>query len=154
DRAYHSPAVIVQEGNLFAAIVPDLSAINEYQVTSPDARRTSEIQRNKFSVAIEEDKFTMPTGLDLNVMTGITEKPVMTFGYMDNIIGHHIRYQRVNDSSMIRTLDSNKLQYEFDLFVGADVPENQGFQRVIRHLWSEYGNPVFENRPHLAMPFD
>jgi len=154
DRAYHSPAVIVQEGNLFAAIVPDLSAINEYKITSPDARRTSDIQRNKFSVPIEEDKFTMPTGLDLNVMTGITKKPVMSFGYMDNITAHHIRYQRVNESSMIRTLDSNMLQYEFDLFVGADVPENQGFQRVIRHLWSEYGKPVFENRPHLAMPFD
>jgi len=154
DRAYHSPAVIVQEGNLFAAIVPDLSAINEHKITSPDARRTSDIPTNKFSVAIEEDKYTMPTGLDLNVMTGITEKPVMSFGYMDNITGHHIRYQRVNDSSMIRTLDSNDLQYEFDLFIGADVPEYDGFQRVIQHLWAQYGNPVFKNRPHLAMPFD
>jgi hypothetical protein len=153
DRAYHAPAIIVQNGGLFAAIVPDLNAINEFGVTSPDARRRINIPRNRFSVPFEEDKYTMPTGLDLNVMTGLTNKPVMTFGYMDNIIAHHIRYQRVNDSSMIRTLDSNEIQYEFDLFVSSDAPENKGFQKITRHQWEKFGKLVFDNRPHLAMPF-
>ncbi|SMD44886.1 hypothetical protein SAMN00777080_3522 [Aquiflexum balticum DSM 16537] len=153
DRAYHAPAIIVQEGGLFAAIVPDLNAINKHQIISPDARRTSDIPTNRFSIPIEDDKYTMPTGLDLNIMTGLTNKPVMTFGYMDNVIAHHIRYQRVNDSSMIRTLDSNELQYEFDLFVSSDAPENKGFQRIPRHQWEKFGKPVFDNRPHLAMPF-
>ncbi|RPA67848.1 hypothetical protein EF405_12825 [Cyclobacteriaceae bacterium YHN15] len=153
DRAYHAPAIIVQDGSLFAALVPDLNAINKFRVTSPDARRKINIPRNRFSVPIEEDKYTMPTGLDLNIMTGLTNKPVMTFGYMDNIIAHHIRYQRVNDSSMIRILDSNELQYEFDLFVSSDAPENKGFQKITRHQWEKFGKPVFDNRPHLAMPF-
>lgn len=154
DRSFHAPAVILQDEGIFAALVPDLNAINQHKITSPDARRTIDIARNKFSAPFEDDKYTMPTGLDLNVMTGLTKKPVITFGYMDNIIAHHIHYQRVNDSSMIRTLDSNKVEYEFDLFVGADAPNNKGFQKVTKHQWKKFGNPVFDNRPHLAMPFD
>ena len=154
DRSFHAPAVILQEENLFAALVPDLNAINKHKIVSTNARKTIDIGRNHFSAPIEQDKYTMPTGLDLNVMTGLTNKPVMTFGYMDNIIAHHIRYQRVNDSSMIRTLNSNKVRYEFDLFVGANVEENKGFQRVAKYQWKKFGKPVFDNNAHLAMPFD
>lgn len=154
DRAYHAPAIIVQDEGLFAALVPDLNAINKYKITSPDARKTSDIGSNKFTVPVEDDKYTMPTGLDLNIMTGLTNRPVMTFGYMDNISAHHIRYQRVNDSSMIRTLNNNQVTYEFDLFVGAETPDNVGFQKITKHQWGKFGKPVFDNRPHLAMPFD
>ena len=154
DRSFHAPAVILQEGNLFAALVPDLNAINKYAVQSPDARRSINIPRNKFSVPFENDKYTMPTGLDLNVQSGLTQKPVLTYGLMDNIIAHHIHYQRVNDSTMIRTLNSNQVKYAFDLFVGADVLENTGFQRVATHQWEQFGQPVFNNRPHLAFPFE
>jgi hypothetical protein len=154
DRAFHAPAVILQERNLFMALVPDLHAINRYAVVSPDARRTTDIPRNIFSVPFEDDKYTMPTGLDLNVRSGWTEKPVVTYGLMDNIIAHHIRYQRVNDSSMVRILNQNIVRYGFDLFVGADIPEYTGFQRVAAHQWEMYGHPVFMNRPHLGMPFE
>jgi len=154
DRAFHAPAVILQEKELFFALVPDLNAINKYAVKSPDARRTLDIPRNIFSVPIEDDKYTMPTGLDLNVQTGITKKPVISFGLMDNIIAHHIRYQRVNDSSMVRTLEHGNLRYEFDLFVSADAPENRGYQQIAAHQWKQYGHEVFMNRPHLALPFE
>ncbi|MFA5814548.1 MAG: hypothetical protein WC865_02895 [Bacteroidales bacterium] len=154
DRAFHAPAVILQDKNLFVALVPDLNDINKYAITSPDARRTIDIPRNIFSVPFEDDKYTMPTGLDLNVQSGLTEKSLLTYGLMDNIIAHHIRYQRVNDSTMVRTLDKNKVQYGFDLFVGADVAESAGFQRVSAHQWKMYGHPVFMNRPHLALPFE
>jgi len=154
DRAFHAPAVIVQKGNLFAALVPDLNDINKYAIVSPDARRTLDIPRNIFSAPFEDDKYTMPTGLDLNVQSGLTEKPILTYGLMDNIIAHHIRYQRVNDSTMVRTLTKNKVQYGFDLFVGADVAENVGFQRVTAHQWKMFGHPVYMNRAHLATPFE
>lgn len=153
DRAFHAPAVILQEGGLFAALVPDLEAINRYQVPSPDARRKIDIPRNKFSLPLRADKYTMPTGLDLNVKTGLTSKPVFSFGLMDSIICHHIHYQRVNDASMVRTLSKNAIGYAFDLFVGADVAPGSGFQRVARHQWERFGHPVFRRRPHLAMPF-
>jgi hypothetical protein len=154
DRAFHSPAIILQEKKIFAALVPDLDAINRYAVVSPDARRSIDIARNKFSVPIIEEKYTMPTGLDLNVKNGITPQPVFSFGFMDNIIAHHIRYQRTNDQTMIRTLASNKLRYEFDLFLQADLVAYNGYQQVIRHLWEKYGHRVFSDRPHLAMPFE
>ena len=154
DRAFHAPAVILQEKELFFALVPDLNAINRYAVKSPDARRTLDIPGNIFSVPVEDDKYTMPTGLDLNVQSGTTEKPVVSFGFMDNIIAHHIRYQRVNDSSMVRTLEHGELRYEFDLFVSADEPENRGYQQIAAHQWKQYGHEVFMNRPHLALPFE
>lgn len=154
DRAFHSPAIILQNERLFTALVPDLNAINQYAIVSPDARRTIDISRNKFSVPFEDDKYTMPTGLDLNVQSGYTKKPVMTFGLMDNIIAHHIRYQRTNDSSMVRTLNSNKARYAFDLFVSAQLRKPDGFQMVAAHQWKMYGHPVFMNRPHLAFPFE
>jgi len=154
DRAFHAPAVILQNKNLFVALVPDLTDINKYAITSPDARRTIDIGRNFFSVPFEQDKYTMPTGLDLNVQSGLTEMPVLTYGMMDNIIAHHIRYQRTNDTTMARTLDKNRVQFGFDLFVSADVTENTGFQRVAEHQWKMFGHQVFMNRPHLAMPFE
>lgn len=152
DRAFHAPAVILQEKNLFAALVPDLNAINQYAVVSPDARRTIDIERNIFSVPVIDSKYTMPTGIDLNVKTGLTEKPIFSFGIMDNIIAHHIHYQRKNDSSMIRTLNSNEVRYAFDLFVSADKKSYDGYETIARHQWKEFGHPVFENKPHLAMP--
>ncbi len=154
DRAFHSPAIILQDREMFAALVPDLNAINNYAVVSSDARRTSDIARNMFSVPIIENKYTMPTGLDLNVKTGLTSKPVFTFGFMDNIISHHMHYQRTNDKKMIRTLASNKLRYEFDLFVSASEKRNSGFQKISAFQWKKYGHDVFISHPHLSMPFE
>lgn len=154
DRAFHAPAVIVQDNGLFMAVVPDLNAINKYAVTSPDARRAIDIPRNIFSVPVEDDKYTMPTGLDLNVRSGLTKKPLISYGFMDNIIAHHIRYQRVNDSSMVRRLDKNKIRYAFDLFLLADQKGRAGFQRIAQHQWEAYGHSVFTKRPHLAFPFE
>jgi hypothetical protein len=153
DRAYHSPAIVLQEKGLFTALVPDLDAINKYAVLSPDARRTIDIERNIFSVPFIPEKYTMPTGLDLNVRSGITTSPVFAFGFMDNIIAHHIHYQRTNDSTMIRTLSSGRLRYEFDLFAQADADENRGFRQITAHQWAKFGHHVFEDHPHLSFPF-
>ncbi len=154
DRAFHSPAIILQEDKMFAALVPDLNAINQYAVISPDARRTSDIARNMFSIPIVEDWYTMPTGLDLNVKSGLGGNPIFTFGFMDNIIAHHMHYQRTNDKRMIRTLASNKLRYEFDLFVSASEKRNLGYQKIAAFQWEKYGHDVFLKQPHLVMPFE
>lgn len=154
DHAFHSPAIILQDQGLFTALVPNLDDINKYRVVSPDARRTMKVPRNIFSVPIEDDKYTMPTALDLNIISGLTTKPVFSYGMMDFIICHHMRYQRVNDNSMIRKLNEDKITYGFDLFVGADEPANRGYQKIARYLWEKYGHKVFQNRGHLAMPFE
>ncbi len=155
DRSFHAPAVIVQEGGNFAALVPDLAAINDWRVVSPDARRQTKIPRNAFSIPIEDDKYTMPTGLDLNVRSGLTKRPVLTFGLMDAVIGHHIRYVREErGDAMVRTLTGAKVGYAFDLFVGANVPAGSGYQRIARHQWERFGHPTFAAQPQLAMPLE
>ena len=155
DRSFHAPAVILQDGGLFAALVPDLTAINDWRVVSPDARREMKIARGPFSLPIENDKYTMPSGLDLNVRSGLTARPVFTFGLTDAIIGHHIRYVRdERGEAMVRSLAGNRVGYAFDLFVGANAPEGAGCQRIARHQWERFGHPTFAAQPHLAMPFE
>lgn len=153
DRSFHSPAVILQDKKTFFSLVPDLNAINEYRVLSPDARRTISIPRNKFSVPLIESKYTMPTALDMNIRTGLTESPVVSFGFIDNIIQHHVRYLHPNDGKMVRTVSSPELKYSFDLFIGADKKEGEGFKDITAFIWKEYGHPTFLNHKHLAMPF-
>lgn len=153
DRSFHSPAVILQNEGQFAALVPDLKTINERRIVSPDARRIIMIPRNQFSVAIIDSLYTMPTGLDLNVKSGLMPKPVFSFGLIDNIIQHHIRYLHPNDGTMLRTLESNTPQYGFDLFLDANMEKNAGFQQITSFLWEKYGHRVFTDERHLAMPF-
>ncbi len=154
DRCFHAPAVILQDAGRFCAIVPDLNVINSARIVSPDARRRMNVARNQFSVPVEADKYTMPTALDLNVISGLSAKPLASFGVMDYVVSHHMRYQRYNDISMVRTLEKPVVRYAFDLMIGGEVAEGQGFQAVTRRQWEIFGHPVFLDRPHLAMPFE
>lgn len=154
DRAFHAPAVILGDGGRFAALVPDLDALNARRVLSPDARRTTRLTPGIFSLPIEADKYTMPAGLDLNVRSGWTPRPVFSFGLIDSVIGQHIRFQRPPEADMARTLATHHVSYAFDLFLGADLSAAEGCRRVARHQWDRYGRAVFTRRPHLAMPFE
>lgn len=152
DRAFQSPAIIVKDKSLFFALLPDLDKINQYKVLSPDARRTLWIEKNKFCVAEDPDKFSMPTALDYTLNSGISDKPIFAFGYMDAIISHHIHFNRTDDdSATIRTINSNKLKYGFSLMLDAKGKEN--YQDVSRATWDKYGHEEFTNGVHLAMPF-
>jgi hypothetical protein len=152
DHAFHAPALILQEGGLFMALVPDLTAINRDRIGSPDARRTQRVARNRFSVPVEDDKYTMPTALDLNVVSGWTDQPVLSYGMMDFVVGHHVRYQRANDASMMRTLTGITARFSFDLFLGAETPAGRGYQEVVRHQWRTYGRDFFA-QSHLPLSY-
>jgi hypothetical protein len=94
----------------------------------------------------------MPEGIDLNMHSGLTPYPIMSFGLMDANIGRHTRFVRNEYADeMVRTLDSNKAGYAFDLFVSASMTSN-GYQKISQHQWKQYGSPVFNNDYHLAMP--
>ena len=153
DHAFHSPAIVLQKGGLYACMVPDLAMINAHAIQSPDARRTQRVARNQFSVPIIDEFYTMPTALDLNAASGLTAQPVFSYGMMDFVVSHHMRYQRANDASMIRHLAKPEIRYGYDLIVGADMPEGAAFQVASRHIWQRYGHPQFRDQPHLAMPF-
>ncbi len=132
-------------------MVPDLAMINAHALQSPDARRTQAVRRNQFSVPIIDEYYTMPTALDLNVASGLTGQPVFSYGMMDFVVGHHIRYQRVNNPSMIRHLAKPEIRFGYELIVGADRAEGTAFQVASRRIWQRYGHRQFRDQPHLAM---
>lgn len=153
DPAFHSPAIVLQKGGHYVCMVPDLAMINSHAVQSPDARRTQRVGRNKFSVPIIDQYYTMPTALDLNASSGLTTQPVFSYGMMDFVVGHHVRYQRANDTSMVRHLAKPEIRYGYDLIVGANMTEGAAFQVATRHIWQRYGHKQFHDEAHLAMPF-
>ncbi len=151
DRVFYSPAIILQKGGLFCALVPDLDLINAHKVLSPDARQhtTGEI----LSVPHDRSRMSMPTGMDLQLKSPLTTKPIFSYGFIDNIPTHHMRWVHPNDGSMVKNLDNNQLCYGFDLFISAEAPNNRGYQRINKHIWRRFGSPTFKNPKPQAMPF-
>ncbi|MES2981196.1 MAG: hypothetical protein V4727_02690 [Verrucomicrobiota bacterium] len=153
DHAFHSPAIVLQKGGLYSCLIPDLTMINAHAVKSPDARRTQAVARNTFSVPIIDEYYTMPTALDLNAKSGLTDQPIFSYGMMDFVVGHHVRYQRVNNASMVRHLAEKEIRFGYEILMGADKAEGTAFQVASRHIWQRYGHPQFRDQAHLAMPF-
>ena len=151
DRSFHSPAIILKDKDLFAALIPDLEKINQFRVISPDARRQNRIGKNIFWVAEVPDRFTMPTALDYSLNSGLTSKSIFSFGYMDAIISHHIRYNRPDTTNLTRTIYSKSIHYGFTLVL--DAQNKLNYQDVSQLIWSKYGSDQFKRKTHLAMPF-
>ena len=154
DHAFHTPHITLQKDGNSVALIPDLDMINEHVEVSPDARRTQRVARNKFSVPIVDEFYTMPTALDLNAQSGYTENPVFSYGMMDFIVSHHIRYPRVNDASMVRTIPDKEVQIGYTLLVGVDQEPGTSFQQAVRFIWDKYGHRQFVEEAHLAMPLE
>jgi hypothetical protein len=154
DRSFHAPAVILQDAGVWGALVPDLAFLEKTSVLSADARSTMRIGRNAFSVPVSPPHYTFPAGLDLNIKSGLSAKPVATFGLMDAVIGHHIRYVRSPAvPALARTLAESKVAFAFDLYADVTSTQESGYQRVSRDQWQRFGHAHFENKAHLAMPF-
>ncbi len=151
DRSFPSPAIIAQDKDFFVALVPNLDKINQFKPLSPDARRKNRIDTNMFCIAEVKDHFSMPTALDYSLNSGLSDKPIFSFGYMDAIISHHIRYNRPDSVNMTRTIQAKTLHYGFTLMLGAQNQLN--FQDVAQLIWNKYGSAQFARKAHLAMPF-
>ena len=151
DRTFWSPAIILQQKSNFAALVPDLNMINEYQVATPGARPVA--TGMNFSIPIDSGKITFPTGFDLR--TNMEDKGTLfSFGYIDALASHHMHWVHPNNSSMVREVPSKVLKYGFDLFLGANVERFTGYQQISKYLWEQYGSEEFEKGKGLGMPFD
>lgn len=155
DRAFHSPAIVLQQDSLFAAMVPDLKIANERRVLSYDARQTVLFKPSAdFLLLAPANYRSMPVGIDLNVNSGISDLPVLTYGLMDAQVGYHTRFVREEKASvMVRKLYGNRISYGFDLLLNAVVDDEPGYGRASRHLWERFGRPVFNSGSQLAMPY-
>ena len=145
DRAFFSPAALVQTGGLFAAIVPDLDQINEHPVYAQEARPQK--HRWIFGVPIDSSKISLPAVLDLELVSGMTNHPILAYGMMDVITEQHVYWRHENaGGTLLRTLSGNIVRYGMDLFLAADAEPHRGYRRAARFLWERYG------RPHMLRP--
>lgn len=155
DRTFYSPAVILQEKGLFCALVPDLEMINECMVLSPDARYSpNRIEGRPLDIPRDSSVWSMPTGLDFNLISGLADRPLFSFGIADAIATHHMHWLHPSDGSMVRHLEGNRVKYGFDLFVSADAPRFSGYQSISRFMWERYGTPTLLKPRPQVMPFE
>jgi hypothetical protein len=153
DRMFFSPIVMVQDGKVFAAIVPDLDVLNEAAVSARNARQHPDEQW--LMVPVEPDSLTMPAMLDLELQSGATDKPLLTYGLMDTFVRQHVFFQHDHArGTMVRTLGSHEVRYAMDLFIDADAPPDRGYQIIAPHLWQRYGQRYFAQPRPQAMPFE
>lgn len=155
DRTFYSPAVIMQEKNLFCALIPDLDMINAYKVLSPDARyAATRIKGRPWDLPVDSSCWSMPTGLDYNIMSGLTDRPLFSYGIIDAIATHHMHWLHPNDGSMVRHLKKNNVRYGFDLMIRSDAPRFRGYQAVSRFMWDRYGKKCLQEPKPQVMPFE
>ena len=88
DRVFFAPVVCVQQGGLFAGLVPDLDIINQHVVYAKGARQHPD--SNSFPVPVDPAKVSMPTALDLELQPGANSRPVLAYGMMDYLSLIHI----------------------------------------------------------------
>ncbi|HEV2380435.1 MAG TPA: hypothetical protein VG206_11650 [Terriglobia bacterium] len=151
DRIFNSPAALIQQEELLAALVPDLDLLNAEVVYAKGARPVD--GPRGFRVPEDPSKMSFPAILDLDLQSGITEKPVFAFGFADYITEQHVYWRHENHSgAMRRELSSNRLRYGFDLLLRADAARFRGYQAVSRHLWERYGSKYIRQPRPRAMP--
>ncbi len=152
DRKFFAPATILEKNGLFAALVPDLDMINEYKVFAKGARPQK--HPRIFAVPVDTNKVSFPTGMDLCLSTGITNNPVLSYGYLDYWVEQHVYWRHENQNgAQVRILSDNHLKFGFDLFLKAGVEKYRGYQRISSYLWKRYGTRYFHEPRPQVVPF-
>jgi hypothetical protein len=152
DRVFFAPVVCVQQGGLFAGLVPDLDIINRHPVYARNARLHPD--SNAFPVAVDPDRISMPTALDLELHSGVTARPVLAYGMLDSLVHQHVWFQHLNaPGAMVRELSTNEVRIGLDLLLSADAPKRRGYQMAAKHLWQRYGRAHFRQPRPQAMPY-
>jgi hypothetical protein len=125
DHVFRAPALMMQKGKRFAALIPDLDLL--------DVRDRA-----------------VKTGADCQVDSRTA--PLMSYGLLPWTKRAHV-YYRHTDSMTVAVRDTS-LTYGFFLMLNARAPVRQGFRDVVRFHWSRYGQRhLAEQRGPQAEPF-
>jgi len=152
DRKFFAPAAIVEKDGLMMALVPDLNLINQNILYAKGAR--SQKHPRIFAVPIDTNKNSFPTALDLNLHSGVSEHPLISYGLIDYWTEQHVYWRHENENgAQVRALSDNKLHYGFDLFINSNVEKARGYQRISSYLWEKYGRHYFQMPKPQALPF-
>ncbi len=152
DRKFFAPATIVEKDGFMMALVPDLDIINENIVYAKGARPQK--HPRIFAIPIDTSKVSLPTAMDLSLNSGITDNPLISYGFIDYWVEQHVYWRHENKhGAQIRELSNNTISYGFDLFLKADVEKYRGYQHISSYLWERYGKEYFCLPRPQALPF-
>lgn len=110
DHTFRAPALMLQRKNYFAALVPDITAIDV---------RDRRIQ----------------SGADVRVDS--VSVPMLSYGLLPWAKRLHVYYMHTD--SMAVSLHDTTVRFAYTLFLRGDAPEKTGYREVVRFLWEETG---------------
>lgn len=96
DRKFFAPAAIVEKDGFMLALVPDLNLTNSSIVFAKGARPQK--HPRIFAVPFDTTKTSLPTALDLNLKSGVTNHPLMAYGLMDYWTEQHVYWRHDNNN--------------------------------------------------------
>jgi hypothetical protein len=109
DHTFRSPALMLQKGGRFVAMIPDVELIQPWR--------------------------NVETAADLQVTAD--PSPMLSYGIMDWRTRSHVFYTHVDQ--MTSLLEDSRLSYGYTLWLSADAPARQGYRDIVRSLWDRWG---------------
>ena len=124
DHFFRSPAVVAQRGSVSAAIEPNLDVLT--------------------------DNRPIPTILDLDCASGVSDKPLLSYGFADHRVAAHVAFS--HNPSMLRAVPS-VLELGFKIRLDAQAEAAAAYRPVAEDMWSDYGHRFFDKVLPQAAPF-
>jgi hypothetical protein len=126
-HVFRSPALMIQKGAVFCALVPDLDIL-------------------------DKEWRTLPGCLDMDFLGDAS--PRLTYGLCPHQVEGHIFYR--SDPSMTVELKAGEvLRFGFSLFCDGHTSTAEGVRAVVGSMWDKYGHRYYAEdvRPQV-IPFD
>ncbi len=118
--AFKSPAIFLQQGRVFAAIVPRV-----------DLLKASDIQN-------------APPALDLDVTS--EERAWLSYGIIPSEPTGHSYFRRLTDAQI--NISRSSAEYNYWIVASAQ-PERLGYRRISQLLWQKFGSPALRESTGL-----
>jgi hypothetical protein len=109
DHTFRSPALMMQQGSIFAALLPAVELIQPWR--------------------------NVETGADVQVAG--SDVPLLSYGAMKWKPRSHVYY--THSDAMTMFLENSRFSYGMDLYVTASAVSHRGFREVVRFLWDRNG---------------
>ena len=121
--------------------------MNENIVYAKDARPQK--HPKIFAVPFDTTKISLPMAMDLSLESGITDDPLISFGYMDYWVEQHVYWRHDNlKGAQVRELSSDTLKFGFDLFLEADADKYRGYESTQLIYGRNMGQNTFIHPVH------
>jgi len=125
DHFFRSPAAVIRRGSLGATMMPDLDTLR--------------------------DNRPIPTVLDLDVASGASSVPLLSYGFCDHRLSAHVRYS--HDASMVRAVP-HELISKCEIRLDADAKPDSQLRAAADYMWARYGHGFFDKILPQTMPFE